>query len=400
MKKHLYDFFIPHEGNNHLPRSLHPRFLIRYSFLILVFKAFVVLSLLFVFPTIAEFSTITQNRIVELVNIERRARGLNELRINPLLEAAAKMKLQDMIDKNYFDHNAPDGTPPWVWFKKAGYIYTYAGENLAINFVEAEEVHKAWMESKSHRENILNPNYKEIGVAVGVGNIDGSPATLVVQFFGTTFAPPQFANVIETEKVVEKKVVKSSETQSAIERKGGTEPAAQPAKKPEQQQEPSSIQKSSPIPEKDEEFPVKLPYIEQTDETKTVAYNKSEEADIIVPSQKSENIPARSDIEEQNPENIYTMEQERKILTGRAQTVTLEKTGPLGFVGRFIRWMQKFYIFIIGFLFLSLLIKILIRAHIQHQHIVAIVLLIIIGSLILLFVRLHFLEGMGGVRIL
>ncbi len=400
MKKHLYDFFIPHEGNNHLPRSLHPRFLIRYSFLVLVFKAFVVLSLLFVFPTIAEFSTITQNRIVELVNIERRARGLNELRINPLLEAAAKMKLQDMIDKNYFDHNAPDGTPPWVWFKKAGYIYTYAGENLAINFVEAEEVHKAWMESKSHRENILNPNYKEIGVAVGVGNIDGSPSTLVVQFFGTTFAPPQFTNIIETEKAVETKTVKSSETQTAIERNKKTEPTVQPAPKPEPQQKSLPVQKSSPRPEQDKEFPVKLPYVERADEIKTVTYNKSEEADMIMPSKELDDTPDQPVIEKQKSNNIDIIQQEKKILTGQAQTVTLEKTGPLGFVGRFIRWMQKFYIFIIGFLFLSLLIKILIRAHIQHQHIVAIVLLIIIGSLILLFVRLHFLEGMGGVKIL
>ena len=145
----------------------------------LLFLVFLVL------PFSAQAGEISADNVIKLVNKERISQGLGTLMENSTLNAAARDKAQDMIKNDYFAHTSPSGTSPWYWFEKSGYDYKYAGENLAINFSSAEEQHKAWMKSATHRKNILNPAYREIGVAVAKGKIDGSSTTLVVQLFGT-----------------------------------------------------------------------------------------------------------------------------------------------------------------------------------------------------------------------
>jgi hypothetical protein len=88
-----------------------------------------------------------------------------------------------MFSQNYWDHTSPSGTQPWTFFEENNYSYVYAGENLAKGYTDSESTVKAWMESPSHKENILSSRYSEIGVAVGTGNINGKPTTLVVQMF-------------------------------------------------------------------------------------------------------------------------------------------------------------------------------------------------------------------------
>jgi hypothetical protein len=90
-----------------------------------------------------------------------------------------------MFSKNYWAHVAPDGTTPWDFIKKNGYNYSSAGENLARDFNDSQSVVSAWMASKSHRENIVNLHYREIGIGVVNGILDGKETTLVVQMFGT-----------------------------------------------------------------------------------------------------------------------------------------------------------------------------------------------------------------------
>ena len=58
------------------------------------------------------------------------------------------------------------GTTPWSWIEKENYDYNYAGENLAMDFQSAEKMEEAWMASPTHRANILNGKYREIGMAV------------------------------------------------------------------------------------------------------------------------------------------------------------------------------------------------------------------------------------------
>jgi hypothetical protein len=89
-----------------------------------------------------------------------------------------------MVQKSYFAHNSPEGLTPWHWFKEAGYDFTYAGENLAVNFGDSIDVNRAWMNSPLHRANILNGHFTEIGIATAEGIYEGRPTIFVVQLFG------------------------------------------------------------------------------------------------------------------------------------------------------------------------------------------------------------------------
>ena len=123
--------------------------------------------------------------LVNLTNQSRVNNNVAQLKINPLLEKAAQMKADDMATKGYFAHNTPDGKTPWYWFDQAGYKYTYAGENLAVNFQNSEEVENAWLASRGHFLNIVNPHYTEIGIATSTGIYKGREAIFVVQMFGS-----------------------------------------------------------------------------------------------------------------------------------------------------------------------------------------------------------------------
>lgn len=123
--------------------------------------------------------------LVNLTNQSRISANVSGLKVNSLLEKAAQMKADDMADKSYFAHNTPDGKTPWYWLEQAGYKYIYAGENLAVNFENSEDVQTAWMNSRGHFLNIINPKYTEIGIATSTGFYKGRPAIFVVQMFGT-----------------------------------------------------------------------------------------------------------------------------------------------------------------------------------------------------------------------
>jgi len=153
----------------------------------LVFVLTIVLASVYVFSgaqaTIA--SDITINKVIELTNVSRAGSNENNLILNEKLSRAAEIKASDMIAKNYFSHTSPQGVTPWKWIDGEGYDYSYAGENLAMDFQSAEKMEDAWMKSPTHRANILNEKYKDIGVAVKAGSINGSETILVVVMFGS-----------------------------------------------------------------------------------------------------------------------------------------------------------------------------------------------------------------------
>ena len=128
---------------------------------------------------------IPKSGIIASTNQERLSAGLRPLAEDPLLARAADQKLADMIKSNYFAHVSPQGAGPDVWVKKERYRYILVGENLAMgNFEDAEDLIRAWMESPGHRANIMNPKYREIGVAARKGTIDGETSLIAVQIFG------------------------------------------------------------------------------------------------------------------------------------------------------------------------------------------------------------------------
>jgi hypothetical protein len=122
--------------------------------------------------------------LVDLANGDRASNDRAILKMNPVLVTVAQAKANDMAAKGYFAHTSPEGVDPWHWFKEAGYSFTYAGENLAIDFVDSADVERAWMDSPTHRENILNSHYTEIGIATAEGVYEGHPTVFVVQEFG------------------------------------------------------------------------------------------------------------------------------------------------------------------------------------------------------------------------
>lgn len=138
--------------------------------------------------------------IVTLTNSDRKENGLGTLSVNPTLQAAAQLKLNDMIKYGYFAHTSPSGITPWHWFEAAGYNFVYAGENLAINFDESEDVQRAWLNSPTHRANVLSPNFTEIGIATAEGMRNGHKTTFVVEMFGTPAIPKIIAPVVEPPK--------------------------------------------------------------------------------------------------------------------------------------------------------------------------------------------------------
>lgn len=130
-------------------------------------------------------AAISTSTLVDLVNSSRAENKLAPLTINSQLEAAAAAKAQDMFKDQYFAHNSPSGKTPWSFISAAGYNYIFAGENLSIGYTDNTELHNAWMNSPSHRENILNPNFREIGIASLPGKFDGADTVIVVQMFGS-----------------------------------------------------------------------------------------------------------------------------------------------------------------------------------------------------------------------
>ena len=129
-------------------------------------------------------AAVIQSEIIALTNNERVQNSVGQLAENMALDKAAQAKAQDMAAKGYFSHNGPDGKTPWQWISGAGYDYQYAGENLAVRFVDSNQVVNAWMASPTHRANIVKPQYTQIGVGIADGTYEGEPATFVVQYFG------------------------------------------------------------------------------------------------------------------------------------------------------------------------------------------------------------------------
>jgi hypothetical protein len=207
-------FFLPLAENNYRPHVLNGRFF-TYLALILILAKIVTVFYLVYIPQTTFFSDIATSVLVKMTNQERNSVGAGSLKISPTLNQAALMKAQDMVANNYFSHWSPQGRSPWYWFQMAGYSYQYAGENLAIGFYDATDVHRAWLESSTHRANILNPSYQEMGLAVVEKDFYGRKSFLVVQMFGTP-AKKETVAVTPVKKVLVEEV-KVSEPEELLE---------------------------------------------------------------------------------------------------------------------------------------------------------------------------------------
>lgn len=178
--------FAPHPHNNHKAKILWPRSIVILIGLFIMGRSFIDMTISLNPGVLGFASQIDPNKIIELTNKERLNVGDTILKENSELDQAALAKATDMFENNYWAHVSPTGTEPWYFVTQSGYKYQHAGENLARDFSNPKDVVAAWMASPTHRMNLLDNKYKDIGVAVLDGYINGVETTLVVQMFGSS----------------------------------------------------------------------------------------------------------------------------------------------------------------------------------------------------------------------
>ena len=203
----LKTLFIPCSENNYKPKFLESRFLTCYVAFLIILKI-AIIPIFSCLPKSIFFADVSKTIIIGLINEQRTENNLPLLKENPLLSQAAQLKANDMFENEYFDHESPSGIVPWYWFEKAGYNYMAAGENLAIGFLDSDELYQAWSASPSHKANLLNSKYNETGIAIVEGNFQGQKTSIIVQTFGL-----QNVNAIEEPKTV----IKTEEVKEVVE---------------------------------------------------------------------------------------------------------------------------------------------------------------------------------------
>jgi uncharacterized protein YkwD len=198
--RHLKHWLVPHARNDHRPHLIRAHGLALVALLVLGVQA----SALAMRPVehsvtntgghpvtgsvLAYATDININDLLNQTNQERAANGLPALHLDQRLDSSAQMKAGNMFSEDYWAHVSPSGIQPWYWFTKAGYPYSYAGENLAKDFDTTAGVMAGWMNSPGHRANILNTHYVDVGFAVENGTLQGSQTTLVVAHYGSIAA--------------------------------------------------------------------------------------------------------------------------------------------------------------------------------------------------------------------
>lgn len=104
--------------------------------------------------------------VFALTNAQRQKNGLKPLKWDKSLALLAEIHCEDMIERGFFDHVNPDGETPFDRMREYDIEYWTAGENIAAGQYSPKAVVEAWMNSETHRENILSPNFKSTGISV------------------------------------------------------------------------------------------------------------------------------------------------------------------------------------------------------------------------------------------
>jgi hypothetical protein len=191
---------LPSEDNNYKSKFLQSNILLCFVVLLLALKIATILIPINL-PQNIFFADITRLALENSINQTRQSLGLNSLSENTKLNQAAQLKAENMLQNQYFSHTSPSGITPWFWFRKAEYNYKYAGENLAVGFFDSQEVYDAWLNSPSHKANILNPNYTEVGTAV-LSGFGPNNSIIVVQEFGSPLPVKQITTKSNAPKPV------------------------------------------------------------------------------------------------------------------------------------------------------------------------------------------------------
>lgn len=177
----MKDYFLPTANNNYHAKLLQQKSLILYLLIFLIFN--ILFSSLGLTPAKAQ---VDFTSLYNYHNLERAKYWLKPLSVNTDLIKSATLKANAMLKADCWSHYCPTGVSPWEYFDQAGYDYIFAGENLAEGFDGNESVMTAWMNSPSHRENIINDNFDEVGIGFAYGDFQGvKNNTIIVVHFGS-----------------------------------------------------------------------------------------------------------------------------------------------------------------------------------------------------------------------
>src|SRR3989344_6717682 len=178
----IANFFLPSETNNYRPAVLSYKAFLIYGIILLLLRL-----LLGALP--ADSAAVDSSTLMNLINQERISRNLVSLVTHQSLLAASVQKSQDMIDRDYFAHVNPDGDYVWPLITGAGYgQYKILGENLAVDFATSEGMIKAWLDSPTHRANLLHDEFLEQGLTALYGDYKGRYTNLTASLFGARIA--------------------------------------------------------------------------------------------------------------------------------------------------------------------------------------------------------------------
>ncbi len=395
------DYFIPHEGNSHKPKILRSHSLAVIVLAVFMLKIFVTGYLFFIYPNTGEMSVGMTNQILAMINEDRAKDNLEPLSINAVLSTAAMAKADDMVMRDYFDHYGPDGKKPWDWIDRGQYAYLFVGENLAMNFSSAQSAHTALMASPTHKENILNGRYRDVGLAIVSGKIDGKETNVLVELFGSRVSP-YLATAANTnnsagstaEQTVTSEPAMTPEAQAPAVAAAATEPAKPPA------QETQPAAPAQPAPAEKVEAPVNSSGTEaapdrQAAETPPLIARSGEQpaenaegvdtlamADTAVAQDNAAPASPNPELEE-NPDAQPTY---FKAVDNRR----------IGFATRMIETSKYIYLGLLILVIASLLINILVRVSVQHKHVIIQSLVVILLLAGLLAVHMHILETIPG----
>lgn len=395
------DFFIPHKGNDHKPKILRPRSLVAITLFLTILKVSVAGYLFFVYPYQAKMSEEVVNRVLQLTNIDREANNLPSLTVNPVLVASAQAKAQDLIDKNYFAHHSPDGKKPWDFISRDDYPYLFVGENLAMNFTTADSVHLALMNSPTHKKNILNEKYIEVGIAMLSGEIDGRRTNVLVELFATrkTEPAPKLASVVtndqistkedsEVVEIVKKPSVDQVDTTQKTEEKEVLEIKNEEPQKQLVLLEQGEVREVSVNPTIDEKEISVL-------ESKIEEQLQSEQLEVLGVPENSNAVNQEEFVLENENSDTFAMSQvSPNIELEKEKEVVIREVENLGdsrllVMARISKYTRNIFTGFLILMIISLVINIVVRVEIQHKGVIVQTVFVIIFITGLIYHQTH-----------
>lgn len=242
----LIDYFIASSNNDYQPWIISTKAFAVFCLLVWSARLFIPAD------TVVVAAGISANELMEKINNERVQRYLPSLIAIDKLSNAATIKTEDMLKRSYFAHVNPDGQYVWPTIEAQGYTpYLTLGENLAMDFYSADSVVTAWMNSPTHRANLLNEKFQDQGMASVYGTFEpGRDTIMIANLFGTLLKKPVPApasqsqeNPTETPKITTPPKIATTPT------------TPKPDNKPAPSQQP---EQSSPVVKETQTSPVQI----------------------------------------------------------------------------------------------------------------------------------------------